>query len=105
MKAWAVRRPERQSVDIYVTATPGMAYVLDSTGIPMLQEYGERTGNEVPRFMAVPYEMVGLLLLALTEGEADAPASREALNDAREVRDRMIALVEALATPIGSTQR
>lgn len=96
MKVNVVRDPVRQRYNIYVQLQPGK-YLAPfnplGTGFNIVDV---EPGSEPPLFLWLGDEIAWAVAQGIIEGEANDRPSRDAVNDAREVRDRMITLVETV---------
>jgi hypothetical protein len=92
MKAHAVHVPQRLGYDIYIELGPegDHRWFLDSEGAPQIVAMGA----EAPRYMHIPEPVA--LALGEVLNPSDPPATREHLDYAMDVGDRMMRLVENL---------
>lgn len=95
MRVYAINRMERQQLDVYVELAPGL-YATPAEGGRTTDTVRVEQGTEAPRWMAVDYDLAGLLAKALVETDAriDQPATVDHLADAIGVRDRLLTMVE-----------
>lgn len=96
MKAEAIYRPERQGFDLilFQQSPTGavMAYTLGENGFWESHEIA--AGSAMPVFLHLPREAFKALMAAGADHLPPSAATDAALKDAREVRDRLLSLVE-----------
>jgi hypothetical protein len=93
MKAYAVHVPQRLGYDILIELGNGegdQRWFLDRDGVPQIVSMG----SEAPRYMHIPEPVAKALGEVLNP--SDPPATREHLEYAMDVGDRMMRLVENL---------
>ena len=96
MIAEVVRRPERQAVDIYLLdPMRSGCYQIAPSGVIEWQEVAQ--GAEMIPFLRLPIEAFAQIMAAGADILPPSAATVEALRDTREVRDRLLTMVERAA--------